>query len=414
MYQVNLLSRNEQGSLIGAPNWIKNNSPFSETYNGNVSFSSLGGSVHSRQTISDHSSHVTDQWTPDSSYEIPRRVSPRIRRQARAYSQITPGTPGRTSSPILGGGNTPAGIKQHKLKLVPQFQPTLLEAGPPLRTQRHKLVQDAWNAIRQRRQSMIDLEKNPRYHPNYYNSERRVQGRPKIGGTPDNVYNAKKGKKIWANAPPNSYARSYDYFGNKYEITNDDVMNRHVVYIRNNMGPIERPVDFQTPPRTPRSPKVTWSDGDSVIPEWKTPVSETDRLLSDIKTPESFDSRGYNNILASPMLTTSQLRRNAIQEQVDRMPSRTRYGLYEEESILTTPNSVSTYGTPQRYYGYSPSVDTNYRHYPASIAAHVRDNRPDIAQIREENYVDVTANLLGEFEQVRNDANPFGREQRFY
>lgn len=59
MYQVKLLSRKDRGSMLGAPNWIKNNSP---KYNGEDSFTSLGASEHSHITISSGTgSHVTDR-----------------------------------------------------------------------------------------------------------------------------------------------------------------------------------------------------------------------------------------------------------------------------------------------------------------------------------------------------------------
>jgi hypothetical protein len=417
MYQVKLLSRIDRGSMLGAPNWIKNNSPFFKN-NENI----LGSSDHSAITISDSStrtstnsyrspaSFVSDNstrtsasqssghWTPDSASLAAYLRSPRIRNLPREYSQITPGTPGRTSSPKLGGKGTPESIKRHKAKLVAQFKPiTVKPLIPPSRADRNKRTNDAWNAIRSRNQSIANLEKNPRYHPNYHLTP---PGKRRLN-TPDNVRNRKVlGHQVWPNPPANSWARSYDYFGNKYEITNEDVMNRfeHINWAKK-IGPPKRPADFKTPPRTP---KVTWTEGDELVPEWKTPESETARLLSDIRTPESLDNRGYNNILASPMVTTSQAFRDEVERQVDMMPTRTRYGLYEEDSILTTPQrsthgtpgTVSSYGSPQPYYGYSPSIDTDYRHYPASIAIHNRTQRPLLARVRELAYRDVTSNLF--------------------
>lgn len=395
MYQVKLLSRKDRGSMLGAPNWIKNNSP---KYNGEDSFTSLGASEHSHITISSGTgSHVTDRWSPDSSQSLPGyMISPRQRNNARSYSQITPGTQGRTNSPKLGGAGTPASIKRHKAKLVAQFKPKVLRPiTTNLREDRMQNTIKAWDAIRARRQTMIDLEKNPLYHPNY-------QQYKFIGNRHPNTPNWKFHRGMYL--PPNSLARSYDHFGNKYEITFQDYVNRHREY-EGERGPIERPVDFQTPPRTPRSPKVTWSDGDSVIPEWKTPVSETTRLLREIKTPESFDSRGYNNILMSPMATTSQLHRDEVEKQVNMMPTRTRYGLFDDDSILTTPHS--SYGTPHTF-SYSPAAYTEYKHYPASVAAHVRDNRPKISKKRQQAYKSLTKNLNFN----KEDDNIFDKYQR--
>lgn len=409
MYQVKLLSRIDRGSMLGAPNWIKNNSPFSKN-DENI----LGGSDHSAITISDTStnrspgsyrtpgSFVSDNstrtrasqssghWTPDSASLAAYLRSPRIRNLPREYSQITPGTPGRTSSPKLGGKGTPESIRRHKTKLVPQFKPTSIKPLiPPTRADRNKRTNDAWNAIRQRRQSMIDLEKNPRYHPNYQND---IEKHSKQNTPNWKVYKHMK-------LPDNSLARSYDYFGNKYEILPVDYAMRHARFElpMGAMNPAPRPSNWKTPPRPH---KVTWAEGDELVPEWKTPESETARLLSDIRTPQSLDTRGYNNILTSPMISTSQLLRDETDRQVDMMPSRSRYGLYEEDSILTTPSnygtprSVGSYGTPQPYYGYSPSIDTNYRHYPASIAIHNRTQRPILARVRELAYRDVTSNLF--------------------